>query len=124
MAEGLTNYLLGDRWVAFSAGTQPSGTVNPLTIRVLAEMGIEHKGRSKSVNEFKGASFDVVITVCDNANENCPIWLGKSQKAHFSFPDPAIAIGSDDEKLEVFRKTLTEIRERVLPFIESWPNNR
>jgi arsenate reductase len=124
MAEGLTNHLLGDRWVAFSAGTQPSGTVNPLTIRVLAEMGIEHKGRSKSVNEFKGASFDVVITVCDDANENCPIWLGKSQKAHFSFPDPAIVIGSGDEKLEVFRKTLTEIRERVLPFIESWPNNR
>jgi arsenate reductase len=122
MAEALTNQLLGDRWEAFSAGTQPSGRVNPLTNRVLAEMGIEHKGRSKSVNEFKSASFDVVITVCDDAKENCPVWLGKAQCEHFNFPDPKKAKGTENEKLEVFRKTVAKIRKMVIPFLASWPN--
>ena len=117
MAEALTNYILAERWEAFSAGTQPSGSVNPLTLRALAEMGISHNGRSKSVNEFKSASFDLVITVCDDANENCPVWLGKGQQAHFSFLDPAESVGSEDEKIEAFQATLKDIQKQIIPFL-------
>ncbi len=117
MAEALTNHFLNAQWEAYSAGTQPSGSVHPLTLRVLAEMGISHNGRSKSVNEFKGASFDLVITVCDDANENCPVWLGKGQQAHFSFPDPAESAGNEDEKTEAFQATLKDIQKQIIPFL-------
>jgi arsenate reductase len=120
MAEALTNKLLGEKWEAFSAGTQPSSSVNPLTIRVLAERGIDHQGRPKSVNEFKGVSFDVVITVCDDAKENCPVWLGKGKQAHFSFQDPADAVGSEDEKLIVFRDVLGNIEAQVIPYLKNF----
>jgi phosphate transport system protein len=120
MAEALTNRMLGGRWEAFSAGTQPSGSVHPLTLRVLEEIGISHEGRPKSVNEFKGARFDVVITVCDDAKENCPVWLGKGQQAHFSFVDPAETKGSDEEKLIVFREVLEQIEEQIIPFLEKF----
>jgi len=119
MAEALTNALLPDRWIAFSAGTQPTGEVHPLTLRALTEIGIVHKGCSKSVDEFKGAAFDVVITVCDGAAEDCPVWLGKGKREHFNFSDPARAVGPEDEKLRVFRKTLSEIKEKVIPFLAS-----
>jgi arsenate reductase len=120
MAEALTNHFLGELWEAFSAGTQPRRFVHPLTLRVLSEMGILHNGRTKSVNEFKGASFDVVITVCDDAKENCPVWLGKGQQAHFSFLDPAMARGSDEDKLTVFRDILEQIEEQIIPFLEKF----
>jgi arsenate reductase len=120
MAEALTNHLLGEEWEAFSAGTQPSRSINPLTIRVLDERGIEHKGRPKSVNEFKSACFDLVITVCDDAKENCPIWLGKGKQAHFSFQDPADAMGSEKEKMIIFRDVLRKIEEQVIPFLEKF----
>jgi arsenate reductase (thioredoxin) len=123
MAEALTNHTLSDQWEAFSAGTQPSGFVHPLTLRVLDEIGISHNGRSKSVDEFKGASFDVVITVCDEANENCPVWLGKGKQAHFSFADPALATGSDEEKMIVFREVLEIVENEVLPFLQNEDKN-
>ena len=89
MAEAIVNAQLGEDWQAFSAGTQPKGFVHPLTLRSLEEIGISHEGRSKSVDEYRDQPFDVIITVCDDAAENCPIWLGSGQCTHISFPDPA-----------------------------------
>ncbi|MEJ2747809.1 MAG: arsenate reductase ArsC [Anaerolineae bacterium] len=115
MAEGLTNYFLGDKWQAFSAGTEPAGYVHPLAIKAMAELGIDISGHiSKTADEFRQTVFDLVITVCDDAAENCPVWLGKGKKMHISFPDPAKAAGTDGEKLLVFRQVRDDIRDKVL----------
>ncbi len=121
MAEALVNRYLGDTWQAFSAGTRPSGSVHPLALRALAEIGIQHSGTSKSTDALRGERFDVVITVCDDAAENCPLWLGPGQRVHIGFPDPALAQGSEEEKLAVFRQVREEIRERVLGFLAAQP---
>ena len=91
MAETIVNARLGDRWQAFSAGTRPAGFVHPKAIAALAEIGIQHHGRSKLADEFREADLDVVVTVCDSAAEECPIWVGKGKRIHHSFPDPAKA---------------------------------
>jgi len=113
MAEAIVNARLGDKWEAASAGTEPTGHVHPNALRALAEIGIEHDGRSKSALEFRDVVFDMVVTVCDNAAENCPVWLGKGRRAHLGFPDPASATVSDDEIMAVFRALRDEIAERV-----------
>lgn len=120
MAEGLVNHLLGDSWRAVSAGTNPAGYVHPLAVRALAELGIDISAqRSKSAEEFRTFPLDLVITVCDDAAENCPLWLGQGRVMHISFPDPARATGSEEERLTVFRRVRDAIRERVLPVLES-----
>ena len=81
MAEAIVNARLGDVWQAVSAGTAPAGYVHPLAVRALAEIGIEHTGRSKGVDEFRDATFDLVVTVCDSAAEACPVWLPPSPTA-------------------------------------------
>ena len=103
MAEALVNARLGEKWQAFSAGTKPAGYTHPLALRALKELGINHEGCSKHANEFKSLDFDLVVTVCDSAAEECPIWLGKGMRLHHSFPDPALAKGSEDEIMQVFR---------------------
>ena len=103
MAEAIVNAQYGDQWEAFSAGTQPAGYVHPNAIKALEEIGIEHKGTSKSADQFRGVDFDLVITVCDDAAENCPVWLGKGKRIHVGFPDPAKVQGTEDEILEAFR---------------------
>jgi len=113
MAEAIVNAQYGDQWEAFSAGTQPAGYVHPNAIKALEEIGIEHKGTSKSVDQFQGIDFDLVVTVCDDAAENCPVWLGKGKKVHLGFPDPAKAEGSDDEVLEVFRAIRNDMLIRL-----------
>jgi arsenate reductase len=116
MAEGLTNHLLSNSWQAHSAGTEPAGYVHPLAIKAMAELDIDiSHHRSKTTEVFKGMSFDLVVTVCDDAAENCPVWLGEGRVLHMSFPDPAKAEGTDDEKLEVFRQVRDDIREKLLP---------
>jgi arsenate reductase len=115
MAEGLTNHFLADHWQAFSAGTEPAGYVHPLAIQAMAELGIDIADHtSKTADEFRQTVFDLVVTVCDDAAENCPVWLGKGKKMHISFPDPAKATGTDDEKLLVFRQVRDDIRDKVL----------
>jgi arsenate reductase len=89
MAEAIVNFYLGKSWEAVSAGTKPTGYVHPKALAVLAEIGIQHQGRSKTVDEFRGVDFDLVVTVCDSAAEECPVWLGKGKRVHHSFPDPA-----------------------------------
>src|SRR5512136_1210895 len=88
MAEAIVNSRLGAQWEAFSAGSRPAAHVNPIAIRVLSEMSIDHQGRPKSMSEFLDQSFDVVITLCADSTEECPVWLGKGRKLHYPFPDP------------------------------------
>jgi len=112
MAEAIVNarYL---EWRAFSAGTQPTGFVHPMAIQVLHEIGIEHRGESKSVDRFRDEEFDLVVTVCDDANESCPVWLGKGKRVHEGFRDPAKVQGTDDERLVVFRQVRSEMLEKI-----------
>lgn len=111
MAEGMMNSMHGDRYMAFSAGTEPS-RVNPFAVRVMLELGIDISGhRAKSVQEFTEQKFDYVITVCDNAKEACPFFPGGKKILHKSFEDPASSPGSDDEKMAVFRRVRDEIRD-------------
>ncbi|HXV42267.1 MAG TPA: arsenate reductase ArsC [Anaerolineae bacterium] len=118
MAEGLVNYFLAEAWEAYSAGTQPAGYVHPLAIQVMAEFDIDiSRHRSKSTDEFRYIGPDLVITVCDDAAENCPVWLGQGQIAHLSFPDPAKATGSEEERLAVFRQVRDDIRRSVLDYL-------
>lgn len=98
MAEAIVNAKLGDSWEAVSAGTNPAGYVHPKAVEALSEIGIWHEGRSKPAEEFQGQKFDLVVTVCDSAAEECPVWLGKGERVHHSFPDPA-----KTDNLEDFR---------------------
>ncbi len=119
MAEGLINAQLADRFVAFSAGTQPAGYVHPQAIAALREIGIEiSQQRSKSIAEFRQAPFDVVITVCDDAAANCPVWLGAGQRVHIGFPDPAAAPA--EQQAQQFRAVRDAIQERLLGYLRAW----
>jgi len=118
IAEAIVNNRLGSEWLAFSAGSKPAGYVHPLALQVLSEIGIPHQGRSKSMDEFQGASFDLVVTVCDEAAQNCPVWLGKGKKIHLGFPDPAEAQGSQEEKLAVFRTIRDDMLSKIIPLLE------
>jgi arsenate reductase len=113
MAEAIVNAHLGEEWEALSAGVKPAGYVHPLAIRALAEIGIHHQGTSKSVEEFRQKSFALVVTVCDTAAEECPVWLGKGQRLHLGFPDPAKVSGDDEEKLAPFRKVRDDISVQI-----------
>ena len=117
IAEAIVNQKLSESWQAFSAGTHPTGEVHTMALTVLKEIGIIHEGRSKSVNEFIGQSFDLVITVCDDAAEDCPVWLGSGIRQHVSFIDPANATGSYEEKLTAFRQVRDQINEKILPIL-------
>ena len=116
MAEAIVNAKFGKKWEAYSAGIKPAGYVHPKALAVLAEIGIRHEGRSKTADEFRGIDFDLVVTVCDDAAENCPIWLGKGRKEHMSFPDPAKVMGSEEEVMAVFRTVRDELA-RQLPLL-------
>ncbi len=122
MAEFLINHERGEHWQAESAGTRPAGYVHPLAVRVLDEVGVDlTQGRSKSTDEFFGRQFDLVITVCDSAAEDCPVWLGEGKRVHIGFPDPALATGSEDERLAVFRQVRDDIRRTLIDYLDRWP---
>src|SRR6267154_2052722 len=112
MAEGLLRHLAGDRFLVESAGVDPT-SVRPEAVSAMAELGIDISSHhSKSVTEFVGSHFDYVITVCDQANEQCPIFPG-TKRLHWSFPDPVKVTGSEATILEAFRKVRDEIRARL-----------
>jgi len=113
IAEAIVQHRLSDEWQAFSAGTKPAGFLHPLAIQVLRELGIHFEGRSKPVDEFKGKSFDLVVTVCDSAAEECPVWLGKGSRAHMGFPDPARVTGTPDVVLAAFRQVRDDIAIKI-----------
>jgi arsenate reductase (thioredoxin) len=113
MAEGLLRALGGDRFVAFSAGTEATH-VRPLAIRAMAELGIDISGQeSKTLERYVNKRFDAVITVCDQANEACPVFFGARERWHWSFPDPSKAGGTEDRQLEVYREIRDAIRQRI-----------
>ncbi len=125
MAEGLVNHFLEDEWEAYSAGTEPAGYVHPLAVQVMSEQEINISDHySKTVEEFREVEFDQVITVCDDAAENCPVWLGSGRVTHISFPDPAKATGSEAERLAVFRQVRDNIGQRVLNHLAQNSNSK
>ncbi|HLN01560.1 MAG TPA: arsenate reductase ArsC [Bryobacteraceae bacterium] len=118
MGEGLFRHEGGEGWEIFSAGTKPS-VVRPEAIAVMREIGIDISDhRSKSVNEFTGKPFDYVVTVCDNARDNCPVFPGAKQRIHWSLEDPATVEGSEEIRLASFRRIRDQIRDRVKTFFK------
>ena len=118
IAEALLRDFGGADFEVFSAGTDPKG-VNPYAVRVLSEIGLDWSdARSKSVTEFIGQPFDYVITVCDRARQTCPVFPGDHNSLHWGLDDPAEVEGTDEEKLEAFRRTRTEVSIRLRPFVE------
>jgi len=117
MAEAIVNARLSAEWHAVSAGTKPAGYVHPKALAALAEIGIDHEGRSKLADEFRGSDFDLVVTVCDSAAEECPVWLGKGKRTHHSFPDPAKAEGSEEEVMNAFRAVRDDIEREILALL-------
>ena len=116
MGEGLFRQEGGHNYQVFSAGTRPS-QVRPEAIDVMREIGIDiSTNRSKPVEEFAGQSFDYVVTVCDNARDNCPLFPGGGQRIHWSFEDPAAVQGTDEERRAAFRRIRDQIQERVQAF--------
>lgn len=122
IAEGLLNLLGHGRFRAFSAGSQPTGRVNPFAIEILQAVGYDTSDlRSKSWDEFGAADapqMDFIITVCDNAaGEACPLWPGHPVSAHWGFEDPAAVQGTDDEKRAAFKLVFQQIRSRIQLFL-------
>jgi arsenate reductase len=117
MAEAILRREGGDAFEVVSAGVDPRG-VHPLTIRALAEAGIDiSEARSKSVNDYLGQAFDYVVTVCDRAREACPYFPGGREMLHWGFDDPAEAEGSEAERLAVFERVLGEVSHRIRTFV-------
>ena len=117
MAEGLLRHIAGDRFEVASAGVSPT-KVRPEAIEVMREVDIDiSRHHSKSVDEFVGREFDYVITVCDNANEQCPVFPGKTNRIHWSFDDPAAVEGDERARLSVFRRVRDEILQRLRVFL-------
>ena len=119
MAEAIVNARLTETWEAVSAGTKPAGYTHPLAIQALAEIGITHAGRSKHADEFREIAFDRVITVCDSAAEDCPVWLGAGKRVHIGFDDPAKAQGTDEAVMAVFRRVRDEIAAQIPTYLNS-----
>ena len=122
MAEAIVNHDLRGEWRAFSAGTRPAGFVDPRAKAALEEIGVAHDGRSKSIEAFRQDSFDLVITVCDQAAEACPTWIGGYPTIHIGFPDPARATGSGAAVMDAFRSVRDDIRHRVVETLRAFPD--
>ncbi len=119
MAEALVNHDLAGEAQAFSAGVRPS-RVNPRAIQVMAELGIDiRQQRSKSVADLAGERFDLVITLCDQAQQQCPFFPGDTEVRHVGFPDPAQATGSEDEITAVFRQVRDDLRGQIIPLLRA-----
>ena len=113
MAEGMLRSLAGDHFEVYSAGTEATH-VRPLAIRAMDEIGIDISGQeSKTLERYLREPFDYVITVCDDANEACPFFPGAQSRLHWSIEDPSKVEGSEDERLEVFRRVRDGIKDRV-----------
>jgi arsenate reductase len=113
MAEGLLRSMAGDRFEAFSAGTEAT-RVRPEAISVMAEIGVDISAQeSKRLDRYLGETLDLVVTVCDDANEACPVFPGARERLHWSFPNPTRAAGGYEERLRAFREVRDEIRARI-----------
>ena len=120
LAEGMINHFLAERWLALSAGSHPSGYVHPLALAALRELGIDPSGQvSKGLDQFIGQPFDVVITVCDNAAQYCPVWPGQGKVIHFPLPDPSDVEDTPEVRLAAFREVRELIRTQLFPMLEA-----
>jgi len=118
MAEALWERLGNGEWESESAGSKPSGYVHPLAVQAMQELDIDISDyTSKSLEQFQEQPFDLVITVCDNAKEVCPVFVGAKETLHWPFDDPADATGTDEEKMTMFRRVRDEIKERIEAFL-------
>lgn len=115
MAEAIVNARLGETWEAVSAGTKPAGFIHPKAMAALSEIGIQHTGRSKLVDEFRGVDFDLVITVCDSAAQECPVWLGEGKRIHRDFPDPA-----NTDEMDDFRTLRDDMAHEIIALLEAY----
>jgi arsenate reductase len=121
MAEGLLRSLAGDRFEVASAGTEAT-RVHPLAIRAMDEVGIDIRGHaSKTLDRFLGEPWDYVVTVCDRAGEQCPVFPGPARRIHWSFEDPSAATGSEEERLATFRKVRDQIAARLRTWLAGEP---
>lgn len=123
MAEGLLRHIAGDRFEVASAGVSPT-QVRPEAVEVMRELDVDisHQ-RSKAVDDFVGREFDYVITVCDNANEQCPVFPARTNRIHWSFDDPAAVEGDEPARLAVFRRVRDEILHQLRLFVASQPQS-
>lgn len=122
MAEGLLRHIAGDRFDVYSAGTEAT-SVRPEAITVMREVGIDISDQtSKTLERYLHEPWDYVITVCDDANESCPVFPGAADRSHWSFEDPSKATGTENERLEVFRKTRNEVAGRIRMFVAATAN--
>ena len=120
MAEGWINALLGERWEARSAGTAPAARVHPLAVRAMAEVGVDiGGGKPEYVHAYLDEPWNLVVTVCDSAQQACPAFPRPVEKINLSFLDPAAAEGTDEEKMAVFRRVPDKIRDRLVPVVRS-----
>lgn len=118
IAEGYLKHFAGGYADIYSAGIETHG-VNPKAVEIMKRDGIDISGQtSNNVTEYVDIDFDFVITVCDNARESCPYFPGRAVKLHYNFPDPAKAVGTDDEVMENFR----EVREMIRKYIQNFVN--
>jgi arsenate reductase len=123
MAEGFLRHIAGDRFESLSAGTHPT-TLNPLAVKVMAEVGIDiSRQRSKGPDTLADPTMDVVVTVCDRANGNCPVYPDATARIHWSFEDPAEATGTEDQRMIVFRRVRDEIQGRIRAFLDAGRND-
>lgn len=118
MAEAIVNAHLSETWEAVSAGTKPAGFVHHLAIQVLSEIGIEHQGRSKLADEYRQIPFDLVVTVCDSAAAECPLWLGHGKRIHQSYPDPA-----QSGDIEDFRSVRNAMEKEIIALLQHYPSS-
>ncbi len=124
IAEAIVNAKMGAQWEAYSAGTKPSEYVHPKALQVLEEIGIQHQGESKHTDQFMLKRFDLVVTVCDSAAKDCPVWLGIGKTVHYSFRDPAEAMGTEHEILAVFRQVRDDIAKKIPFLLNEYSPNR
>ena len=119
MAEKLWNHWGDGQWTAQSAGSKPAGYVHEFAVKAMGEIDLDiTSAQSKSVEQFVNEPFDLVVTVCDNAQESCPTLAGAQQVLHWPFDDPADATGSDEQKLEVFRRVRDEISDKIRSYLQ------
>ncbi|MDA0284715.1 MAG: arsenate reductase ArsC [Planctomycetota bacterium] len=119
MAEALWETLGQGEWQSESAGSKPSGYVHPLAIRAMQELDIDiSANQSKLLDQFRNQEFDLVVTVCDNAKDSCPVFRGAKQTLHWPFDDPADATGTEEEQMVFFRRVRDEIRNRIQTYLD------
>ena len=124
MAEGWVRHDLGARWEVASAGTHPAWAVHPMSVRVMAEVGVDISASlPKHWGPFLEQSWDLVVTVCDSARESCPVFPGAVEQIHVSFPDPILVEGTEEERLAAYREVRDDIRARLIPEI-AWRARR